>query len=119
MRGGKAPEVEPNLVKLDADPAEWKAIRENFLFASRIRKKFHRNTKSPLKRDVTMENLQTFSWDDTVTWTEELAPMSVGMLKAVGKSVGMSVGMLKALLPKVYQRERNEEDDEKEEGVEG
>ncbi|KAI8516438.1 hypothetical protein Bbelb_050190 [Branchiostoma belcheri] len=30
MRGGKVPEAEPNLVKLDADPAEWKAIRENF-----------------------------------------------------------------------------------------
>ncbi|KAI8493908.1 hypothetical protein Bbelb_282550 [Branchiostoma belcheri] len=30
-----------------------------------------------------MENLQTFSWDDTVTWAEDLAPMSVGMLKAL------------------------------------
>ncbi|KAI8516478.1 hypothetical protein Bbelb_050590 [Branchiostoma belcheri] len=29
-RGGKAPEVEPNLKKLDADPAEWKVNRKNF-----------------------------------------------------------------------------------------
>ncbi|KAI8516297.1 hypothetical protein Bbelb_048780 [Branchiostoma belcheri] len=86
MRGGKAPEVEPNLVKLDADPAEWKAIRENFLFASQ--EKTPQEHQKPTKRDVTMENLQTFSWDDTVTWAEDLAPMSVGMLKALLPKVG-------------------------------
>ncbi|KAI8516374.1 hypothetical protein Bbelb_049550 [Branchiostoma belcheri] len=52
-----------------------------------------------------MENLQTFSWDDTVTWAEDLAPMSVGMLKAVG----MSVGLLKALLPKDPKTGREKE----------
>ncbi|KAI8493026.1 hypothetical protein Bbelb_290300 [Branchiostoma belcheri] len=47
-----------------------------------------------------MENLQTFSRDDTVTWAEDLAPMSVGMLKAllqnraaVSSRMGMMLSM--------------------------
>ncbi|KAI8516283.1 hypothetical protein Bbelb_048640 [Branchiostoma belcheri] len=38
------------------------------------RDNLHRDTKNPPKRNV---------WDDTVTWAEDLAPMSVGMLKAL------------------------------------